>query len=223
LDAIVAGISAPSLRDFTMTFIGRSLVPDVHFTRFISETEENYRTVHVIFHENVFRLSLLTHSDFNHPIPVSIYHDGRIPKWSPESILRMSGSLSSKLTAVEKLCLTFAFAKMAVEDYVLWRRFYQLFPSVKMLHTDGANFDCIAYTLLQDREEPDDVLTFFPALEEIEIGYGEFWGRQRRSKSELAGFKPFISACQRAGHPVKVCFLPEKDLSKVDPLLSFHK
>jgi hypothetical protein len=215
LDAIVAGISAPSLQDFTMTFIGGSLVPNVHLTRFISEMEQNYRTVHVIFYEEVFRLSLLTHSDIINLLPTSIH--SRIPKWSPESILRMSGSLSSKLTTVEELCIAFAFAEMAVEDYVLWRQFYQLFPSVKVLHTDGANFDCIAYTLLRDCEEPDDVLTYLPALEEIEIGHGEFWGRQSRSKSELAGFKPFISARQRAGHPVKVFFRPEKDLSQMDP------
>ena len=214
LDAIVAGISAPSLQDFTMTLIGGSLVPGVHLTQFISKMEENCRTVHVVFHEEVFRVSLLTHSDIINLLPTSI--QSRIPKWSPESILRMSGSLSSKLTTVEELYVTFAFAEMTVEDYVLWRRFYQLFPGVKVLHTDGADFDCIAYTLLRDREEPDDVLTYLPALEEIEIGRGHFLGRQSRSEPELAGFKPFISARQRAGHPVKVFFRPEKDLSQMD-------
>ena len=216
LDAIVAGISAPSLQDFTMTLIGGNLVPGVHLTRFISKMEENCRTVHVVFYEEVFRLSLLTHSNIINLLPTSIH--SRIPTWSPESILRMSGSLSTKLSTVEELYVTFAFAEMAVEDYVLWRRFYQLFPSVKVLHTDGANLDCVAYTLLRDREKPDDVLTYLPALEEIEIGHGDFLGPQsRRSESELAGFKPFISARQRAGHPVKLFFRPEKDLAQMDP------
>jgi hypothetical protein len=125
--------------------------------------------------------------------------------------MRLSSSFSTKLTAVEELCVTFTFARMATEDYILWRRFYQLFPGVKVLHTEGANYDCIAFSLLQYHEEPDDVLSFFPALEEIKIGNGglEYYRtRQSRSESALAAFEPFISARQRAGRPVKVLFRP---------------
>ena len=206
LDAIVAGISAPSLRDFTMTFVDEILSPPVHLTRFITETEEHHRAVHVTFHEYVFRLSLLIRSDFDHCAPASFF--SRIPRWSPESILRMSDSLSAKLSTVEELCVTFSFAKMATKDYILWHRFYQLFPSVKVLHTEGANYDCIAYTLLQDHEEPSDAFAYLPSLEEIEIGNDELWSRRRRSESELASFQPFIAARQRAGRPVKVFFRP---------------
>ena len=206
LDAIVAGISAPSLQDFTMTFVDGILFPLIHLTRFITETEEHYRAVHVTFHKRVFRLSLLIRSDFDHQSPTSRF--SRIPRWSPESILRMSDSLRAKLTTVEELCVTFAMAKMATEDYILWRRFYQLFPSVKVLHTEGANYDCIAYTLLQDHEESSDVLAYLSSLEEIEIGNREFWIRRRRSESELAGFQQLIAARQRAGRPIKVFFRP---------------
>jgi hypothetical protein len=134
----------------------------------------------------------------------------------------MSGSLSTKFTTVEELCVTFAFAEMATEDYILWRQFYQLFPSVKVLHWDGANYDCIAYTLLQDHEEPDNVPALFPALEKIEIGDGDYWTSQTRSESQLAGFQPFISARQRAGRPVKVFFRPEADQPPTDPLWLLH-
>jgi hypothetical protein len=120
----------------------------------------------------------------------------------------MSDYLLTKLFTVEELCVNFAFAKMDAEDCILWRRFYQQFPSVKVLRTEGANYSCIACTLLQDREEPDDVLALFPALEEIELGNGEFWIHQRRGESELAVFQPFVSARQQAGRPVKVFFRP---------------
>ena len=220
LDAIVAGISAPSLRDFTMTFIDRILLPLANLTRFIAETAEHHRGVHVTFHEEIFRLSLLTQSNFIHRTPISI--QSRIPRWSPEAILRMSGSLSTKLTTVEELCVTFAFAEMSTEDYILWRQFYKLFPSVKVLHWDGANYDCIAYTLLQDHEEPNDVPALFPALEEIEIGDGDYWTSQTRSESQLACFQPFISARERAGHPVKVFFRSEAVQTQMDSLWVFR-
>ena len=205
LDTIVAGISAPSLQDFTMMFVDGILFPLVHLTRFITETAEHYRAVHVTFNEQVFYLSLLSRPDFDHcRKPSGMY--SRIQRWSPEAILRMSGSLSTKLTAVEELCVTFVFAEMASEDYVLWRRFYQLFPSVKVLRTEGANFDCIAYTLLQVREGHNDALAYFPTLEEIEIGNGKLWSSRWRNESALAGFQPFIAARQLAGRLVKVFF-----------------
>jgi hypothetical protein len=79
----------------------------------------------------------------------------------------MSGT---RLTAVEALCVTFdGTANNLLEDYVAWRRFYQQFPSVKALRVEGANSYHFASTLLQDHEEPESGLAFFPALEEIEV------------------------------------------------------
>jgi hypothetical protein len=207
LDGLVAGLSAPSLRDLSMEFFDSIMFPIVHLTRFITETEEHYHAVHVTFHIRRFRLSLLTRPEnFTHREPLPRL--SQIPRWSPESIMRISDYLLTKLFTVEELCVNFAFAEMDAEDCILWRRFYQQFPSVKVLRTEGANYSCIACTLLQDREEPDDVLALFPALEEIELGNGEFWIHQRRGESELAVFQPFVSARQQAGRPVKVFFRP---------------
>ena len=207
LDGVVAGLSAPSLRDLSMEFSDAIMFPIVHLTRFITETEEHYHVVHVTFHELRFRLSLLTRPEyFTHRKPKS--RQSRIPRCSPESIMRISDYLLMKLFTVQELCVNVAFAKMDAEDCILWRRFYQQFPSVKVLRTEGANYSSIACTLLQNREEPDDVLALFPTLEEIELGNGEFWIRKRRSESELAVFQPFVSARRQAGRPVKVFFRP---------------
>ena len=56
--------------------------------------------------------------------------------------MRMSGALSTRLTTVEVLKVTFDKTTMADTTRVkeiLWRRFYQQFPSVKVLRTEGAN------------------------------------------------------------------------------------
>ena len=56
--------------------------------------------------------------------------------------MRMSGALSTRLTTVEVLKVTFDKTAMADTTWVkeiLWRGFYQQFPSVKVLRTEGAN------------------------------------------------------------------------------------
>jgi hypothetical protein len=171
LDALVAGLSAPSLLDIDINFLGES--PIVHLPRFIDEIEEHYHAVHLVFQNSSFRL-LLLHSEYiSHCKPPFQLDSFRIHSWTPsplESITHMSGTLSTRLTTVEALCVTFdKTANNFLEDYVAWRRFYQQFPSVKTLRMEGANSYCFARTLLQDHEEPDSDPAFFPALEEIEI------------------------------------------------------
>ena len=211
LDGLAAGLSAPSLRELSMEFFDAIVFPIVHLTRFITETEEHYHAVCVSFNARRFRLSLFARPEYvTHRWPP--LKRSRTQRWSPESIMRMSDYLLTKLLTVEELCVNFALAEMDAEDCILWRRFYQQFPSVKVLRTESANYACIAFTLLRDREEPDDVLALFPALEEIELGNSGFWVHQTGRESELAVFQPFVSARQQAGRPVKVFFDPWLDL-----------
>jgi hypothetical protein len=126
-------------------------------------------------------------------------------------MLHMSGALSERLTTVEELRVTFEKISTSAtfwEGYIQWRRFYQQFPSVKALRTDGPNDLRIASTLLQAYKEPDDVLGFLPALEEIDLGKDPFWDceseLESRPRSRLAAFQPFVSARQQTGRPVKV-------------------
>jgi hypothetical protein len=193
----------------------KDLSPLVHLTRFINETEEHLRVVHITFHEHFFHLSLQTHSENScHCDTRSI--SSRIPRWSPEPVTRLCGALSTKLPAVEELCVKFGFAMMAAEDYLLWRRLYEQFPSVKVFRIDGAmsikswvvneNYDFLAPTFLRDDEGPTAALAFLPALEEIQLGKGMLWTQKSHSETKLAVFRPFVSARQQAGRPVRISF-----------------
>jgi hypothetical protein len=216
LEALVAGLSAPYLREIRLEF-RVILSPIVHLTRFINETEEHFHVVHVTFHEHVFHLSLQTQSGYT-CICDTLTLSSRIPEWSPDSVTRLCGALSTKLSAVEELRVVFGFAMMAADDYMLWRRFYEQFPGVKVFRIDGAksvksyvvkeNYDFLAPTFLRNRERAGVALEFFPALEEIQLGKGMLWTPASHSKTNLAVFRPFVSARQRAGYPVRISFCP---------------
>jgi hypothetical protein len=96
------------------------------------------------------------------------------------------------------------------QNYVLWRRFYEHFPSVKVLQAGETSSShtppsFIARTLLQDCGEPDGP-AFLPALEEIDLGGSSVFESER--ESQLATFQPFTSAREKAGCPVKVFYTP---------------
>jgi len=200
LDALVAGISAASLRDVEIEFfVIQPLV--VHLPRFINEIEAHYHAVHVTFRDFDIRLSFLTQSEYiGHCVLYIILGP------SLDSVMQMSAALSTKLAAVEELRVTV----YKTEFFLSWRGFYHQCHSVKVLRTGGIHNDFIARTLFQDHQdhgEPDD-LAFLPALEEIDLGekLKPFYESERRS--QLAAFQPFVSARQRAGRPVKVFFRP---------------
>jgi hypothetical protein len=200
LDALVAGLSAPSLRDVNIRFVDVIRLPMVHLLRFINEIEERYHAAHVTF-QHFYHLWVLTQSEYiSHCEPRFAL---RSPSGSPESLMRMGSVLSTRLTIVEDLSVSFY---ETAEDYIPWRRFYQQFPSVKALRTGGVYNYCIARTLHQDDGEPDD-LAFLPALEEIDLGENSL-SFEGEGGSQLAAFQPFVSARQQAGRPVKVFFGP---------------
>ena len=207
LNALVAGLSASSLRDAYFRFRDEISPPLVHLLRFIDEIEEHYYAVEVVFLQWNFRLLLLTESEYFSRCKPRFELNLELRHY-PESIMRMSGALSTRLTAVEKLKVTFdkAATKVWVGE-ILWRKFYQQFPSVKALRTEGAiNTYCIACTLHPIHGEPDDP-GFFPALEEIELGRDSLTDESER-ESQLAAFEPFVSAHRQAGHAVNVFFGP---------------
>jgi hypothetical protein len=121
-----------------------------------------------------------------------------------------------KLPAVEELRVIFGFAMMAAEDYLLWRRLYGQFPGVKVFRIDGAlsikswvvnaDYNFLAPTFLRDDEGPAAALVFLPALEEIQLGKGMPFAPQSQSETKLKVFRPFVSARQQAGRPVRITF-----------------
>jgi hypothetical protein len=209
LDAIVAGLSAPSLLDVDILF--DDLPPIVHLPRFINEIEERYHAVHVTFHEWEFSFSLQTQSEHINKNGKSRFKLGPVPRHSQVSTIRISGALSTKLTTVEELHVTFIRMSFNFwENMIPWRELLQHFPRLKAFRTEGANNYGIARALPQDYEEPDDDdgLAFLSALEEIELGKNPTLTDESPRGPELAAFEPFVSARQQAGHPVKVFFSP---------------
>ena len=208
LDALVAGLSAPSLRDVDINFFGVFQPPIGHIPRFISEIREYYYAIYVAFNVWGFRLSLLTRSEY-------ISHSNSRSRFelqvsNHESLVRISGVLSTKFTTVEELHFTFdreaaIYSTNFGGDYILWREFYQSFPNVKALRTKGAkNTQWMAQFFSQDHGEPVD-LSLLPALEEIDLGKESLIHRNKRN-SRLETFSQFVSARQEAGHPVKVFY-----------------
>ena len=204
LNALVAGLSAPSLRDVWFNFCDDLCPPFVHLPRFIDNIEEHHHAVEADFLQWGFRLLLLTQSEYimRRKPCFELFIDLRYHR---VSIMRMNGALSTRLATIEELRLT--IASVVWVDDILWRRFYQQFPSVKALRTEGANNAYwIARTLHQGHGEPGD-LSFLPALEEIDLGRGSLTDESEQ-ESQLACFEPFVSARQQAGRPVRVFFSP---------------
>ena len=207
-DNLVAGLSAPSLRDVDIQFF--DVMPhDVHLPRFINEIEEQYHAVHVTFQEWDFQedfqgnysFSLQTQSEYNNHCKPR-FNFGPVMGNVPD-VIRMSGVLSTRLSTVEELRVTLEWTAA-----IPWRGFLQHFPRLKALRTEGANNDCIARALLQGHRDPDDGLAFLSTLEEIELGRNPLLTNKSHCRHELAVFEPFISARQQAGRPVKVFFSP---------------
>ncbi|KAF8484017.1 hypothetical protein DFH94DRAFT_820681 [Russula ochroleuca] len=204
LDFLMAGISAPSLRDVNIRFFNEIWPPTVHLPRFINEMEECYHAVHVSFKNGDFHLSLLTQSEcINRCKPC--FKLGPFLKCSSESIIQISGALSMKFTTVEELRFAFDVYDNVFEIFIAWRRFLQRFPRVKAIRTERANNYSIAHILHQDHGNPDE-LSFLPVLEEIDLGEKPI--DESQYGSQLAAFEPFLSARKQAGRQVNVFFRP---------------
>ena len=213
LNALAAGLSAPSLRDVNIEFRdhtipSRSLV--VHLPRFFNEIEEHYHAVHVAILEEVgtlkliCRLSLLTQPEYiGHCKPR--FELGPYSGHSSESITRLIDTLSTRLTTVEALRISFDSTVVQSTTRIPWRRLYQQFPGVKTLQPEGTNstHSIVRTVLHQVPGEPND-LPLLPSLEEIDLGTAPVYESQR--KSQLAVLQPFVHARQKAGCPVKVFF-----------------
>ena len=197
LDALVAGLSAPSLLDVDFKFHDEIWPPIVHLPRFNDEIENHYRVIFMPFQENNLCLSFYTHSDCNGDEPM--FKFGPVWRHHPESIIRMSDAFATMLSAVEELDVSlFGMYVKSWEDCMPWRRFLQWLASVKVLRIeDGASY--FGRTL---SEKPDSDLGFLPALTEIELSED---GSDERA-AVLAYFQPFVIARQQAGCPVKVFF-----------------
>jgi hypothetical protein len=116
---------------------------------------------------------------------------------------------------VEEFRVTFGGTEVEYWELTPWRSFLRHLPSVKAYRTEGKSSSLfIACTLFERYEEPDDNLTLLPGLKEVELDKDRLWTHM--VPLEVA-CKPFISARQRAGRPVKVFF--GRQLEPVRPVV----
>jgi hypothetical protein len=97
LEALAAGLSAPSLRDVNFKFRDEIWPPIVHLPRFNDEIEKSYYAVWMVFEQNDFCLSLWSKSEYFIQCEPS-FNFGPVRKRNPESIIQMSDALSTRLT-----------------------------------------------------------------------------------------------------------------------------
>lgn len=200
LSALLAGFSAPYLLEVDFSSSESILSPIVHLPRFITEMGAHYHIAQVNitnYPSSTISLSLLTQSESTiHCKQHFKLHDrGRFPA----SIGQMSSVLSTRLTTIEELRVIYNWEAAGASDNVVpWHRILQHFLSVRTLRLEGARCDNISRVLRQDYGGSNNPV-LLPALEEIQLGKSLRFGYWT--------FKPFVSARQQAGHPVKVFFL----------------
>ena len=199
----MAGLSAPSLRDVNFRFYNKNSSLFVHLPRFINEMEERYHAIHLVFERCYPHLLLLTQSEFDgHSKPG--FKFGPVVWPYLESII---SALSTRLPTVEEFRVTFGETDVEYWKFTPLHSFLRHLPSVKAFRTEGKSSSLfIAGTLFEHHEGPDDNLTLLPGLEEVELDKDRLWAHM--VPLEVA-CKPFISARQRAGRPVKVFFGPQ--------------
>ena len=203
LSALVAGFAAPYLEDVQIRLHDDTRLPIlVHLPRFIDDIEKLCHSAQAIFGSYYFGVYLLTQTDLDDYVtPPFRFFSGCYP----ESLTRMSATLSNKLSRMEELSVIFTADSDPpwLRETTAWHRFLQHFRSVKVLRVEHKNMAEIAGSLL-----PNDhpIHAFFPMLEEIDIRTG--WGISPTEGSRVvelaaAAIQPFIAVHQEAGRHVK--------------------
>jgi hypothetical protein len=195
----VGGLMAPSLEDLRIDLCGEIASPISHLPRFIDDLDKEYRSVQLAFCMMIFRISLLTDLEPVDRIePRLRVHS----EHSPDSLMRISRSLSAQFVTAKELLITFEkIDDISWRDVTPWRKFLWQFRSVKIIRLERSGILDIADCL-----EPAS-LDFLPSLEEIEVRTHDItmsFTPETEFEAELAAFQPFVHAREQAGRPVKV-------------------
>ena len=195
-EVLLAGLAAPSLQAFDIELLDYNNIPPIcHLGRFITEIEalaEDYafRVVCSFSFDHLFSLSLATRSErIDDPEPHF--------KFYSRDIIQIGNALSPKLAAVEELFLDSVSARHT-SGSTPWRRFLELFHSVKILSVDQIIALDVVHSLQQ---EPGMSAVVLPSLEELRLCSKS---SSYMTRSNLVAFKPFVAARKQAGRPVKL-------------------
>jgi hypothetical protein len=206
LNFLMAGFLAPSLRNVNIFITDLVWTPIVHLPRFMNAIEVHYHTAYVAFQESKFSVSLVP--DFGFLSARRPHIELGSPPYRTDMMVQICNGLSTKLATINELYVIFDHMADLWEDCFplgRWCSLLQQFPGVKTLRTRGVDSDYVARTLLhQNHEEPNDVLSFLPVLEEIELDKYVFSTLKSQRASQLVVLQPFVSARRGAGRPVRV-------------------
>jgi hypothetical protein len=192
LDALLAGLAAPSLQAFDIELLDNNMPSFCHLGRFITDIEAEYHAFRLVsLSEGSFCLSLVTRSECLEDLNPHF-------RFYSRDIMQIANALSPKLAAVEELLLDYVDKPCASTP---WRSFLELFCSIKILRLHRRIAVNIAHSLPQGLGEPEAVL---PSLEEIELRYFRSHVAEDQRRSDLAAFEPFVVTRQQAGIPVKI-------------------
>jgi hypothetical protein len=216
-EALVAGLSAPSLQVLAISFkdkINTSHLP--HLSRFIRDIEGHFFAAQVKLSQQDVEIDILTRSSFIDEQPCKITMSD-----NSNQKLETGTALQPKLTTLEELVLGSTFSDLergppwlAFDSYP-WRAFVGQFLNLKILRVQRGLIVEFAHFLSQNCEaSPSDLL---PALEEIELLLKSL----HRSDADisdssrealLANFNPFVAARQQAGRFVKISWNDDSNL-----------
>jgi hypothetical protein len=209
LEALTAGLSAPSLMEFR---IARSSSPQPPFSLAVSPTTHLSRFIHTVA-KRFFSAQLNTPSG---GIVFSMRTDPHSDDSPPFRIIASSEAFASiypmnymfyiPLATVQDVFLASPFQPKS-DKYDSWRMFFTLLHNAKILRVArGIEWE------VQDILRPGtgtSASQFLPALEEIELNATTPPGTPSRiDENELVSvldlFKTFADARQQEGHPVRV-------------------
>ena len=198
LQALVAGLAAPSLQYFTATLLGQSNdgFPISRLCKFIRDTECQFTAVEMVFSRTKLEFYAATGSQsaddkhFRMTVPV------------PISLEQLALELAGPLATVKELIIAWDVEPWFTEPIVHadeWHRFFHHVPQVKSAQVSGEVALDIAHSFQQHGQEP--AMNLLPTLQQLEVrslvGEGDHYATIRDA------YEPLVAARERAGRLVK--------------------
>ena len=203
LDALMAGLTAPSLQEFHLSVFDTYAVPQfTQLTTFIHNSGRRLFSAQLNAPKRGINLVMSAHSNSTDDPPFKVIASGM------HSILLIGDLFSEALATVEDVFLASPFCIESlvspVQDTSHSNTFFTPFRSAKIIRVSPGIESKVGEIFRN--ELPPDLL---PALEEIELNARTASCTpiridKKEVVSVLEPFKPFVDARQRVGHPVKV-------------------
>jgi hypothetical protein len=218
LEPLVAGLSAPSLQDLSIHLKEDSDdMPLPHLSRFIRDVEGQFFAAQVELSGVDLEISVLTHSHFIDQPRRRI----AIKDFGKEWNVQIGIALNAKLTTVEELLLESPYPDLErgpqwlSQSPIPWGGFLEQFHNVKILRIERGLVLKVAHLLSQM-----SALDLLPALEEIELRSAGSRYIDDADTSDLqreavhATFRPFVTARDQTGRPVKISWNSDSALPR---------